>query len=542
MGVRSYKQVQPGGAWDAIVIGSGVGGLTTAALLARHADKRVLVLEQHYTAGGFTQVFRRPGYEWDTGLHYVGEIEAESGLSALLDHVTGGEVRWARMPECYDRVLLGDQAFDLMAHRDGFVDGLARQFPGEQATLRHYVALCLRASKSGLPFFADRALPAGLSTVLSPVLRARFLAYSDRTVEEVLRPRVRDPKLFDVLTAQCGDYGLTPREASFGIHAMVASHFIDGGYYPVGGPSTIARAATAVIETAGGAVFINAKVDRILIEDGRAVGVKMDDGARIEAPVVISDAGLPATYGKLLPHTLANLTGMPERLRQVGPSSAHLCLYLGLRRTDAELGLEGTNLWIYPEGDREAAFANYAADPSAPFPLVYLSFPSEKDPSFATRYPGRATVVAITFARMEHVARWRESRWMKRGEDYDSFKAAMKERLLDAVLAKLPQLRGKIDHAELSTPLSTRHFTGHEAGEMYGLAHTPARFRLPIRARTMFDGLYLTGADLVACGVAGAALGGALCAASVARRDLLTLAKNRVFVRRPEPLVARQAA
>src|SRR5690606_39943191 len=105
-----------------------------------------------------------------------------------------------------------------------------------------------------------------------------------------------------------------------------------------------------------------------------------------------------------------------------------------------------------------------------------------------------------------------------------------------------PQLRGKIDHAERSTPLSTRHFTGHEAGEMYGLAHTPARFRLPIRARTMFDGLYLTGADLVACGVAGAALGGAVCAASVARRDLLTLAKNRVFVRKPEPLVARQAA
>lgn len=543
MGFRSYKQVQPGGAWDAIVIGSGIGGLTTAALLAKHADKRVLVLEQHYTAGGFTQVFRRPGYEWDTGLHYVGEIEAESGLSALLDQVTGGKVGWSRMPECYDRVLIGDRSFDLVAGREPFVDALAREFPSEQATLRHYVSLCLRASRSGLPFFADRMLPAGLSTVLSPVLRARFLGWSDRTAEQVLRPRVRDPLLFDVLTAQCGDYGLTPREASFGIHAMVASHFIDGGYYPIGGPATIARAATEVIEGAGGAVFINAKVDRVLIEGGRVVGVRMDDGAQIEAPIVVSDAGAPATYLKLMPRTLADLTGMPKLIREVGPSSAHLCLYLGLRATDADLGLTGTNLWLYPEGDREEAFARYAADPDAPLPLTYVSFPSAKDPSFSSRYPGKATVVAITFARMEHVARWRDSRWMKRGDAYEAFKAQMSERLLSAVLDRLPQLRGKIEHAELSTPLSTRHFTGHEAGEMYGLAHTPARFRLPLRARTMFDGLYLTGADLVACGVAGAALGGAVCAGAIVRTDLLSLAKKRVFVRKHAmPVPTRQAA
>lgn len=545
MAVRSYKQSHPDGPWDAIVVGSGIGGLTTAALLSVHAGKRVLVLERHYTPGGFTQVFRRPGYEWDTGLHYVGEMQDGSPLAALLASVTGGGVSWARMPECYDRVFLGDRSYDLVAGREPFVDSLAHAFPSERATLRDYLALTLRSSRRAIPFLADRALPSALSATLGSVLRSRFAPLADRTVEEVLRPRVRDPELFDVLTAQCGDYGLTPREASFAVHAMVASHFVDGGYYPVGGPATIARAAARVIGESGGAVYTNASVERILVQSGRAVGVRMVGGAILTAPLIVSDAGLPATYFQLLSAKVADATGMPRLIRRVGPSSAHLCLHVGLSRTDRELGLEGTNLWIYPEGDREEAFARFYEDPSAPIPLAYVSFPSAKDPSFASRYPGRATLVVITLTRMKQFERWRHTRWMKRGEEYEALKASLTERLLAMLLERLPQLRGAIDHLELSTPLSTQHFTGHQAGEMYGLAHTPARFRLPVRAKTAIDRLYLTGADLAVCGVAGAAIGGAVCAGAILRAELLSLLRRRVFVRRPDeatPEPARSAA
>jgi all-trans-retinol 13,14-reductase len=538
---RSYKQTRPEGRWDAIVIGSGVGGLTTAALLTQHADQRVLVLEQHYTPGGFTQVFKRPGYEWDTGLHYVGEMGGQSELMGIVDRVTGGAVRWARMPECYDRVLLGDRRFDLLASRERFVEGLAAPFPRHRRTIQDYLALTQRASKRAIAFFFDRMLPSTLSTTVGAFARRRFFAYADRTVDEVLRPRVDDPVLFDVLTAQFGDYGLTPREASFAVHAMVASHFVDGGYYPVGGPATIARAACQVIEQAGGAVFTNAKVERIEIEQGRATGVRMADGTVLHAPVVVSDAGAPVTYLRLLPAYLAERTGLPARIRAVGPSSAHFCLHLGFRHTDQELGLDGTNLWIYPEPDREQAFARFSEDPDAPIPLAYVSFPSAKDPTFAQRHPGRATVVVITLARMGHVARWARSRWMKRGADYEAFKASMSERLLEIVYRELPQLRGKIDHQELSTPLSTSFFTGHADGEMYGLAHTPARFRLPLRARTPIEGLYLTGADLAACGVAGAIIGGSVCAAAVVQRSLASLLRRRVFVRRPAPALPASA-
>src|SRR5579871_1998224 len=99
MAFLSYRQHQLADNWDAIVIGSGIGGLTAAALLSRHARKRVLVLERHYTAGGYTHTFHRPGYEWDVGVHYIG---ANEETRRAFHHLTEGRLHWAPMPDIYD--------------------------------------------------------------------------------------------------------------------------------------------------------------------------------------------------------------------------------------------------------------------------------------------------------------------------------------------------------------------------------------------------------------------------------------------------------
>ncbi|HJL15936.1 MAG TPA: NAD(P)/FAD-dependent oxidoreductase [Sandaracinaceae bacterium LLY-WYZ-13_1] len=529
MTARSYKRQTPKGPWDAIVIRSGMGGLTAAALLAKHGERRVLVLERHYTPGGFTHVFKRPGYEWDVGVHYIGGIEGREQLGALFDTVTGGRVRWARMPDCYDRVFVGGRPHDLVAGRRRFVETLSEAFPGRRADLEAYLELVQRSAGAGAPFFAERLLSPRVSRWIGAPLRAPLRRWSDRTVEEVVRPLARDPVLFDVLTGQCGDYGLTPREASFAIHAMVVGHYLGGAWYPVGGPGTLAEGAAEVIARGGGELYTNAEVEAIEMEGGRAVGVRTTDGRVHRAPAVISDAGAMATYLRLLPREVANATGLPPKLRAVGPSTGHLCLHLGFRETDDALGLDGTNLWVYAPGDREERFARFSEDPSEPIPVAYISFPSAKDPSFQDRYPGRATVEVITLARMAWFERWARTRWMKRGEAYEDFKRDMTERLLAILFEHRPQLRGKVDHAELSSPLSTEHFTGHAEGAMYGLAHTPARFRLPLHAETEVPGLYLAGSDLASCGVAGALFGGALAAGAVLRRELPGRLRSRVF-------------
>ena len=100
---QSYKRFDGDESYDAIVVGSGIGGLASALLPAKYGRKKVLVLERHYTAGGFTHTFKRPGYEWDVGVHYLGEMgKKDSATRRMFDELTGGRLDWAPMPDAYE--------------------------------------------------------------------------------------------------------------------------------------------------------------------------------------------------------------------------------------------------------------------------------------------------------------------------------------------------------------------------------------------------------------------------------------------------------
>jgi all-trans-retinol 13,14-reductase len=161
-------------------------------------------------------------------------------------------------------------------------------------------------------------------------------------------------------------------------------------------------------------------------------------------------------------------------------------------------------------------------------PVIFISFPSAKDPSFTSRYPGRATIEVVAPAPLAWFAKWADTRWKHRGVEYDELKARLAERLKSELENAVPQVRGKIDYAELSTPLSTRSFTNHQSGEIYGLAHVPERFRLNcLGPRTPVRGLYLTGADVTTAGVTGAMMGGVLTASAILRRNLMSVVTKR---------------
>ncbi|MFI5301614.1 MAG: phytoene desaturase family protein [Polyangiales bacterium] len=516
----SYKQQPPQGAFDAIVIGSGIGGLATAAALSKIAGKRVLVLERHYVAGGFTHAFHRPGYEWDVGVHYIGQVGSARGqLKPFFDFVTDGKLEWAPLPDVYDRIFLGDRRFDLPSGKARFAAAMKAYFPKEERAIDRYLDLVRASGRTGLPYFAERALPASIGRVVGPLLRAPHQRYASRTVADVLGELTSNTELIAVLTGQYGDYGLPPSRASFSIHAAVVGHYLGGAWYPVGGAPAIARAIEPVIAASKGQIMVSAEVERVLVESGRAVGVRMIDGRELRAPIVVSDAGVRLTFDRLLPEAPAP-AALRTALTRIAPSSAHACLYLGLQHTDAELGLTGTNLWLYPDGDHDGNVARFERDPEAPLPLVYVSFPSAKDPTFAARHPGRSTIDVITIAPWSTFSKWGDSRWKKRGTEYEAAKARLAERLLDVLYKYVPQVRGKIDVQELSTPLTTRHFATHPHGEIYGLDHTPDRFRVPLRAETHVRGLFLTGSDLATAGVAGALFGGVISASAILRRNV----------------------
>jgi all-trans-retinol 13,14-reductase len=349
-----------------------------------------------------------------------------------------------------------------------------------------------------------------------PYLKVKIPALLFRNTYEVLSELTQDPDLIAVLCGQWGDMGLPPKRSAFMVHAMIARHYMHGGFYPIGGSWKIADTIIPKIQKSGGEVFTYALVKQVLLEGRQVTGVEMADGHRIDCACVISSAGIGNTFSRLLPANAVSAAGYEPLLKKVKPSMAHLGVYIGLKETAEQLGLPKTNFWIYPGNDFDAAVDGFIKNPEAPFPVVYVSFPSAKDPDYLRRHPGTATIEIVAPAPFEWFKQWQGTTWGKRGDDYEAFKAQLGERLMQHLYAKLPQLQGKVDYYEVSTPLSTDHFSAYQHGELYGLDHDPARLRQTwLGPRTRFKGLWLTGQDVLTCGVTGAMMAGLLTTSSI---------------------------
>ncbi len=496
--------------YDAVVIGSGISGLTTAALLSELGWK-VCVLEQHYTAGGYTHSYERNGYEWDVGVHYIGDVGARTRTRRMFDFLTDGKLGWAPMEEEYDRFYIGDKVFTARAGKQEFRDNLVRQFPAEETAIDRYLDLLQQVGGALSMFGMGRAMRPWLRSVAAPYLKWKTPDFMFRKTYAVLSELTNDQDLIAVICGQWGDMGLPPKQSAFMVHAMIARHYLYGGFYPVGGSWKIADYIIPKIQKAGGEVFTYANVEKILVDDGHVRGVAMSDGHEIICPVVISSAGVDNTFNRLLTNDVVRECGYEKSLREVRPSVGHLCLYIGLKETAAELGLPRTNFWIYPHSNYDQALTDFLEDDDAPFPVVYVSFPSAKDPEYLDRHPGTATIEIVAPAPYAPFEKWKGTTWGKRGDDYEARKAELSERLLRHLYDKLPQLEGKVDYFELSTPLSTEWFSGYQHGELYGLDHTPERLQQDwLTPRTRVNGLWLTGQDILTCGVTGAMMAGLL--------------------------------
>jgi len=510
-----WKRLEKKSDYDAVIIGSGLGSMTCGAIMAK-AGKKVLLLEKHYVAGGFTHVFKRKEYEWDVGIHYVGDVHHDfTFMSILFDYISDHQLKWQEMDEVYDRIVLGENVYDFKAGKENLLDMLYERFPGEQAAIDEYIKAVDSATGSNKKFFQERALPTILSKLVSGFLTKNYYKWSDRTTKDVLDSLTDNEELKGVLAGQYGDHGLPPGQSSFAIQSVVNKHYWRGGAFPIGGCQRIAETIIPVIEKAGGAVAVRAGVDEVIVENGKAVGVLMEDGTRIEAPMIISGAGYLNSFGKLLNQDVQKAIGFnPDK--GVPPSTSHICLYIGLKHNLRELGIGNSNYWVYPHNNHDRGVKEYLEDPSKPFPVTYISFPSLKDPEWDERYPEKSTIEMITLAPYEWFTKWEDERWKHRGEDYEAYKEELSQRLLKELYKQFPQLEGKIDYYELSTPLSTKHFVHYDKGEIYGLDHTPERFRMQeLRPKTPIKNYYLTGQDIVTVGIGGALMSGLVTAAHV---------------------------
>ncbi len=521
---KSYKREHPTENYDCLIIGSGISGMALAALLAKEGRK-CLVLEKHYTPGGFTHVFKRRNYEWDVGIHYIGEVHRpQSIMRQMFDYLSENRLEWAAMDDNYDRIYFGKEHYNLIAGKENFINTLSESFPEERRAIEAYCDLVKATSKHARNFFMEKAMPPFLSKTIGGRLRKGALNHANISTKEAIGKLTNNKKLLAVLTGQYGDYGLPPGESSFLMHCGVVRHYMNGGAFPVGGSAQLFDTIEPTIEAAGGAVYTNAEVKKVLIEKGKAVGVEMADGKTIRCSKIVSSAGAHITFQHLLKNS-DKVSAIKKASNNLKASACHVCLYIGLHVDNSVLQLPKTNYWIYPENgyDHDANVKNYLNDPeNAPPPVVYISFPSAKDPSWDERYPNRSTIEIITLSNYDWFRNWEDTRWHKRGEDYDAFKAKLSEQLLDYLYDYVPQCKGYVDFHELSTPLSTRNFVSYQAGEIYGLNHTLDRFEeRQLRAVTSVKNFYLTGQDIVTAGIGGALHAAFITASAMLKKNML---------------------
>ena len=199
---KRYRANRLNGDYDALVIGSGIGGLTAAACLSSLGYK-VAVFEQHYTAGGFTHSYCRNGYEWDVGVHYIGDVGVKTTLARrLFDFISNSQLQWQAMDSCYDRIYLGEDSFDLVAGRDNFRNNLIKRFPQEQAAIDEYLVRLGKVADAMQHFTVERMFPSLLAKASRLVREHTMPDYFNRPTRQVLEELTSNQTLIAFLTGQ----------------------------------------------------------------------------------------------------------------------------------------------------------------------------------------------------------------------------------------------------------------------------------------------------------------------------------------------------
>ncbi|KAF0687384.1 Aste57867_20867 [Aphanomyces stellatus] len=524
---------------DVIVIGSGMSGLTVASALAKEG-KRVLVLEQHDVAGGNNHTFEEKGYEFDTGLHYIGgHLDDKTWPNRkLYDYISDGTIEFQHLGKVVDKAV-GTRAdgsrdeIDYTGDLDEFKATLKARFPNDHEAIDAYLKAIAAARRNlGVPFGLQMC-----PTWARPLYRwwyAPNFKYHLKTVQEIASTLTTNQELIGILNYCWGDYGDPPARAAFAMTSALLNHYRGGSYFPIGGPSVIAKKVTRVIESHGGKVLVRAPVETILVDaSGAAYGVRVK-GKDILATTIISTVGAPATFTKFIPEAHSHrVTHLVKELANPAVQSccSLMSLFVGFKGDAKALGLPTHNVWKFPSWHHDANFNANKASPDAPFSVLFMSFSSAKDPTYATRYPGKQVGLVVAPSFYEHVEQFKDGRVKHRGDAYDAMKESWKERLLSAFLEEFPKVtRESIEVLDLGTALTNDYYLGTTRGAIYGLGHTPARFASDAtNVRTPITNLFLSGQDALVSGILGAAYAGLMTAAIV--EPSLTSKLGKIFSR-----------
>lgn len=473
---------------NVVIIGAGVGGLFTGALLAKEG-LRVTVLEKNATIGGGLQSFRRFGETFDTGMHVVGGMQPGGNVwricrhLGILDRVALRDVDDA----CTDDLYFAEDRthYRIRKGREGFVCSLAAYFPSERDNLKRYVE-AVDAVVSEARLF--HLLPAvdGMT-----VHGDDFLMAADSFIAKY----IGDERLRSVLAYMNPLYGGRGNETPAYIHAVITVLYIEGASRFVGGSDRFAHLLASVIEEHGGRVLPGDGVERIDVEERRVTGVETKSGRRYQADHYIS-AIHPCALLKLMPEK-AFPKSYRTRLDEIPNSYSAFSLYIKLKENafpyinHSEYYMTRyDDIWNFGRSDRKW-----------PLGFLVMTPPDDHQGPFATK------LLVTAPMRFDEVRQWEQTTVGHRGTDYARWKDEHTRMLLERLEEMHPNIGQAIERINSSSPLTIRDFYGSKEGCLCGYSKDYANMALSqVPVVTKVRNLLLTGQNNNLHGFCGVAL------------------------------------
>ena len=477
--------------FDAVIVGSGLGGLACAAAFARQGF-RPLVLEKHDRAGGYATAFERPGgFVFDVSLHSttVGERDGIHNLIPGFPEIT--DVDFVPHRHLY-RAVFPDYDFRVeQKNLQAYIDLLTGYFPEETEGIK-----ALFGDMKGLVTDIGKLMSAGGQVDMSrfPVDFPFLFQNYAKTWGQMVDAKITNPKLKAVVSSQWGYYGLPPSKLAAFYYAMPAIGYLEeGGYYPRGRSQNISNAFVGFIEKHGGKVLLKTEVEKILTEGGAAYGVRAKDGKTYKAKVVVSNANAYDTFHSMLDGT-ESLADYLAQLERYSVSLSSFQVFLGLKKDLVrDAGITDTEIFVASGYDDDAAYeAGRRADvESCGYGLTLY------DNLFEGYSPkGKSTVNIIALQGYDPWEKYAPDYWNGNKTAYRAEKERMARVLIERVEKTfLPGLSKAIEVMEVGTPLTNIRYTRNHRGAVYGWDQTldnSGQTRLP--HKTPVKNLFLAGA------------------------------------------------
>ncbi len=478
--------------YDTIVVGAGGGGLSAASQLAR-AGKKVHIIEQHSRVGGYMTNFKRGDFMFEISLHAMDNLNPGRMSTKLFENLGIAEkIKSIKLDPMY-RLNFPDFNVDVPSDPEKYKMLLIANFPHEKEGIDDfYVAVNQidRAMNVGLKFHLGDYLSGLWGFIKQPWVFVPLLSNLNSSIDDFLDNYFKDKNLIGVIASLAGFLGAKPENISgIAFASMWTGYHIGGYHYIEGGSQSITDALEELIRKNGGEILLSTRVTKILVEEGKAVGVRTKDGKTFKSRYVVSNANALDTFFKLIGEEhlpkdyLENLKNM-----KIGPAT--FTLYLGLNKDYSKYfprNVHGFN--VFPSTDLIENYKPIVEGDIDRVPFGIVNY-TMVDPTNAPK--GKNAIVCVTFMPYDFNNGWKEN---ESYEKYTQFKNKLAKMFLKRIEKYLPDVTSHIEVMEIGTPRTNVHYTSNTEGSIIGWANTVEQSmmnRLP--QETPIDNLFLSGA------------------------------------------------